>query len=563
MAVPLIIGVTSHRNIPAGEEAAIRERIRHFLAKLRSEFPGMPLVLLSSLAEGGDQWVAEEAIGAGIRLVAPLPLARAQYALDFDDGAARARYESLCDAAEIIEVPDLGRHKSANSAPAGHERDLHYLQAGVFISQHCHILLAIWDGKTSERTGGTGQIVRFHLTGVRPLRDDRRRSIARSALLGDDDRLAFHITCSRDEPSGAPEPPLQPLQTFWRAGELVLPGDAPMPEEFRAMLVNAMEFNADWKKYAPRIDGGRSSDEAPAAGATERLFAASDWLAIHFQRRVLFSMRTLYTLAALMGIAFTAYDNLPAQDDMIFVFLVLFAIGAIIGVIANRRSWHRKYLDYRALAEGLRVQSYWRRAGLAITGEAEFAQDNFLQKQDVELAWIRNVMRSAALESALGARPSSPDDLANVVREWVGAPGKGGQLDYYARKSAQRAQTHKFTEALGNSSLLVGIGIAVALAVFARQMSADAKNWLVVTMGVFSILAAVREAYAYRKADKELIKQYRYMAQLFGAARKALDRTADAAEQREILRLLGEAALAEHVEWALMHRQRPLEHGKL
>ena len=100
-AAPLAIGVTSHRNIPAHEEAGIRARIREFFAKLRAEFPGMPLIVLSSLAEGGDQWVAEEAIAAGIRLVAPLPLARAQYALDFDDGAARARYESLCDAAEI------------------------------------------------------------------------------------------------------------------------------------------------------------------------------------------------------------------------------------------------------------------------------------------------------------------------------------------------------------------------------------------------------------------------------------------------------------------------------
>ena len=568
-AVPLTIGVTSHRNIPAREEPAIRERVREFLARLRSEFPQLPLMVLSSLAEGGDQWVAEEAIAAGIRLVAPLPLARAQYALDFDDGAARARYESLCDAAEIIEVPDIGRKKpaNANAAPAGHERDLHYLQAGVFISQHCHILLAIWDGKTSERTGGTGQVVQFHLTGVRPLRDDRRRSIARSALLGDDDRLVFHIVCSRDEPSGTPAPPLEPLQTLWRSGELMAPGDGPMPADFRAMLVQAAEFNADWAKYAPRIDTSPSTAARPgaptAASAIERLFAAGDWLAIHFQLRVLFSMRTLYTLAALMGIAFTAYDNLSAQDDLIFVFLVLFVIGAVIVYIAQRRSWHRKYLDYRALAEGLRVQSYWRRAGIAITGESEFAQDNFLQKQDVELAWIRNVMRSAALESALGVTSSAPDDLANVVREWVGAPGKGGQLDYYARKSAQRAQTHKFTEALGNSSLLVGIGIAIALAVFARQMSADAKNWLVVIMGVFSILAAVREAYAYRKADKELIKQYRYMAQLFGAARKALDRTTDAAEQREILRLLGEASLAEHVEWALMNRQRPLEHGRL
>ena len=569
MAVPLIIGVTSHRNIPAREEAAIRERIREFFERLRHEFPELPLIVLSSLAEGGDQWVAEEAIVAGIRLVAPLPLARAQYALDFDDGAARARYESLCDAAEIIVVPEIGRKNpgNANSAPAGHERDLHYLQAGVFISQHCHILLAIWDGKVNERTGGTAQIVRFHLTGVRPARDDRRRTIARSALLGDDDRLAFHIVCSRDEPSGAPEPPLEPLQTFWRTGELILPSDAPMPGDFHTMLVHAAEFNFDWMKYSPRIDKSPSTAARPGAprtaSAIEHLFAAADWLAIHFQLRVLFSMRALYTLAALMGIAFTAYDNLPAQDDMIFVFLVLFVIGAVIVFIAQRRSWHRKYLDYRALAEGLRVQSYWRRAGLAITGESEFAQDNFLQKQDVELAWIRNVMRSAALESALNAMPSAADDLANVVREWVGNPGQGGQLDYYARKSAQRARTHRFTEALGNASLLVGIGIAIALAVFARQMTADAKNILVITMGVFSIVAAVREAYAYRKADKELIKQYRYMAQLFTAARKALDRSEDVGEEREILRLLGEAALAEHVEWALMHRQRPLEHGKL
>jgi len=569
-AVPLVIGVTSHRNIPAREMEAVWQRVRDFFSRLRSEYPGLPLVVLSSLAEGGDQWVAEEAIASGIRLIAPLPLKRAQYALDFEAGAARERYEYLCDQAELIELPTISsadRSARRDEAPSGHERDLHYLQAGVFISQHCHILLAIWDGKTSERTGGTGQVVQFHLTGVRPLRDDRRRSIARSALLGDDDRLVFHIVCSRDEPSGTPVPPLEPLQTLWRSGELMASGDGPMPDDFRTMLVQAAEFNADWTKYAPQIDSSPSTSARPgaptAASAIERLFAASDWLAIHFQLRVLFSMRTLYTLAALMGIAFTAYDNLPAQDDLIFVFLVLFVIGAVIVYIAQRRSWHRKYLDYRALAEGLRVQSYWRRAGIAITGESEFAQDNFLQKQDVELAWIRNVMRSAALESALGARASSPDDLANVVREWVGAPGQGGQLDYYARKSAQRAQTHKFTEALGNSSLLVGIGIALALAVFARQLTADAKNWLVVTMGVFSILAAVREAYAYRKADKELIKQYRYMAQLFGAARKALDRTADAAEQREILRLLGEAALAEHVEWALMHRQRPLEHGKL
>jgi hypothetical protein len=81
-------------------------------------------------------------------------------------------------------------------------------------------------------------------------------------------------------------------------------------------------------------------------------------------------------------------------------------------------------------------------------------------------------------------------------------------------------------------------------------------------MGAVSILAAVREAYAFRKADKELVRQYRAMARLFSAARRALDFSSDAATQRGILRTLGEAALAEHAGWSLVHRERPLESGR-
>jgi len=73
----------------------------------------------------------------------------------------------------------------------------------------------------------------------------------------------------------------------------------------------------------------------------------------------------------------------------------------------------------------------------------------------------------------------------------------------------------------------------------------------------------VREAYAYRKADKELIKQYRFMQRIFASARTALDRTRDPVEQRAILLALGDAALTEHAEWTLMQRERQVEQGKL
>ena len=568
-AAPLIIGVTSHRNIPAREVGQIRQRVREFFARLQGDFPNVPLVVLSSLAEGGDQCVAEEALAAGVRLVAPLPMARAQYAQDFEAGKARNGFDALCEKAQVIEVPAIpgSSLRLREDSPEGRERDLHYAQAGVYISQHCHILLAIWDGKLSDRLGGTAQIVNFHLTGIKPAQAERRRSAARSVLVGSDsERLAYHIVCSREEESGDPAPPLQAGQVFWRTGEEVLPGDEPMPQEFRTMFASTAKFNADWATYATPIEAETRREPGENGGAAlpiDRLFAAADWLAIHFQRRVLFAMRSLYVLAALMGIAFTIYDNLPQQDYMLFVFLLLFALGGVVVVLANRREWHRKYLDYRALAEGLRVQRYWRRAGLSITGDSEFARDNFLQKQDVELGWIRNVMRSAGLESAIGEQDVAAGELGAVIAEWVGDAERGGQLEYYQRKAAQRARTHRITESIGTASLCVGIGISVMLAVLASQLSPDAKNILVMTMAVFSIVAGVREAYAYKKADKELIKQYRYMQRLFSDARAALTDAGDATEQREILRLLGEAALAEHVEWALMHRARPLEHSKI
>jgi hypothetical protein len=53
------------------------------------------------------------------------------------------------------------------------------------------------------------------------------------------------------------------------------------------------------------------------------------------------------------------------------------------------------------------------------------------------------------------------------------------------------------------------------------------------------------------------------MRNIFAVVRKKPDAAHGVEDQPEILHALGEAALAEHVEWALMHRARPPEHGKL
>lgn len=565
---PLVIGVTSHRHLAAGEIEAIRLRVQDFFAQIQREFPELPLVVLSALAEGGDQLVAEEALLIGARLIAPLPLPRALYAEDFTD-SARTAFADLCRRAEVLQLPLLPGHTIADVAAQGPARDHQYAQAGVFVASHCHILLALWDGRDSELLGGTAQIVRYHLHGIMPGTIERRHG-RHTVLDSGDESLLYHIACSRTDADGAvrpPQPPLRPAQVRWVSQEHVQDAAAGMPDEFRRMFDYLRQFNADAKRHAGEMPTSAIPPQSAATGIASivRLFAAADCLAVHFQRQVLRAMGGLSVLAALMGIAFIGYshlpENLPYRDNAIYVFVILFAAGVLLARVAQQRGWHRRYIDYRALAEGLRVQCYWLRAGVDATTSGAFAHDTFLQKQDIELGWIRNVMRTAGLY-ATGA-PAQSSELSEVVAEWIGEPGGGGQLGYYSRKAEQCSRTHHRMQRLTHILLVVVIALSVFLAAFHHRLSADVTASLVAVMGALAVVAAARESYAHRKADKELIKQYRYMRGIFANARKKLDAEPDPEGRRDILRALGEAALAEHAEWALMHRERPLEHGKL
>ncbi len=569
---PLIIGVTSHRNLVTSELDPIRERVREFFMRLKQDFPELPLVVLSALAEGGDQLVAREALEAGARLVAPLPLTPESYLEDFRSDASRREFSKLCARASVVQLPVLARNTPAGVAVPGEQRDAQYAEAGVYVASHSHILLAIWDGQSSDLLGGTAQIVRYYLEGILPGSIERRSGV-RPLVERGDESLLYHIVCSRidtEDGISAPALPLRSLQTRWFSQSRARPASEGMPDEFRLVFERMVQFNTDSKRYCEEVivaDGKHDGPPEIVEGEQiETLFAAADRLAIHFQKRVLLAMRGIHVLAALMGIAFVCYSDLPSnlfdQADMIYVFIALFSAGVVLDRVARRREWHRKYIDYRALAEGLRVQHYWFRAGVSGAGSIAFAHDNFMQKQDVELGWIRNVMRAAGVNAPdrIGVEMRV---LADVVDEWIGAPNLGGQLGYYARRTESRMRVHNTARVLGISCLWIGIAIAVTLALFQQRLDPDVTTSLIAVMGVLAIVAAARESYSYRKADKELIKQYIFMRNIFNGARSALEGELDINGQHEILRALGEAALAEHAEWALTHRERPLEHGKL
>ena len=556
LSTALVVGVTGHRSLRPSDLPILEHQVRDVLRDLQTRYPRLPLVVVSPLAAGSDQLVARIALEMRIRVIAPLPMPVALYRDDFPSDEARAEFERQCGQVEAHVLPLSHGNSVASISIPGSARDKQYAEAGTFTSNHCHFLLALWDGEPSDQLGGTAQIVRFHLHGDVPGQIERRHE--GSSLLGlVDDALVCHIRAPRagshNAPGAAPN---------WLTS-VDDPGSVHLPASFDNAWRKQSEFNADVARHLAEAATSTGASRPVGLGGIWPLFEAADGLARLYQRRVNRVLRATYLLAGLMGAAFFSYTHVASEDLVIYGFLAVFLTGMAVTWVARRGDWQRKYLDYRALAEGLRVQAYWQWAGLGEGPGATFAHDNFLQKQDAGLEWIRNVMRGAGLEAALAPAPEPESRIDVVIADWIGAPGKAGQLDYYARAMERRARLHHRAELFGLCCIVLGVGVGVLLALFARWFDGDLKHNLVAVMGILSVAAAVHEAYMHKKADKELIKQYAFMQRIFSAARRRIDGSRNVQEKRQVLRALGEAALTEHAAWTLMHRERPVQHSRI
>ena len=563
----LIVGVTGHRDLVEDEVFPLRKRVKGFLHDLVEQYPALEVQVLCGLAEGADQLVAEEALSLGLTVIAVLPFEQEEFENDFPDPDALDKFRQLAKQCQLIQLPRLQADEALDLSTDIECRSRHYAQLGIFLSNHCQILMALWDSRRNTSLGGTGSVVTYHLTGVMPGYDLGEAS---PNLLADNENdLTYHIVCSRNREGGEPSENLSPLECYWVTGHFGRQSGQHIPHEYAQMLDRLAEFatdlNREQEDIAAQANGLMSAaidaPRPPGLDFVDDLYTRADWMAVFYQKKFAFGLMLSHLLAVLMGLVFIVYSEFIEQSLLAISFMALFAIGVLFHLLGEKKEWHRKYLDYRALAEGLRVQVYWNLAGVINHRSATFAYDNFLQKQDVDLAWIRHVMRLASLRRS---RHHIPDErwVPWVIDQWVGEPGgREGQLGYYQYKARTRAKVYRRTVLYGNLALWGGVAMAGFLGVFARVLSDQQAVILLILMGVLPLIAGVRDAYSHKKADKELIKQYQFMAHVFANARRLIDGSDDVQFQRQVLKAVGNAALEEHAEWLLMHRERPLEHG--
>jgi hypothetical protein len=554
--LPIIIGVTGHRDIREEDVSELEAELRKQLKHITSRYPSTSFILLCGLAEGADRLAAWLALKEGIRLIAVLPMQKDLYEIDFKDESLDEFRDLLEKCEHYFELPVMEGRTLEDISYRGPLRDDQYAQLGAYLVTHSQILLAIWDGVNKSLVGGTSQVVQFRLQGV-----PEPFAPPHSELDAPESGPVYHIVTPR---RSNPEPVGYPF-TLHR---LYPPGFSSLAEAEKAQrsVYERMDaFNQDSLRYAKELkEKIRQSKDylfpehlQPTLPAMLRetldFYAIADLLSQRFQKRTQLAFKVV--LGCFFGAAtfFELYAGPTPYEWVLCGYLFMFVLIVIAVKWGQSRGYHVKYLDYRALAEGLRVQFFWKLSGLR-----DSVADYYMRKQKSELDWIRNAVRSTMTETCadihdIGSEADlSAQRLQQVVKYWV-----EDQARYFA-KSAHR--NHEwFHKAETWITIMFGMGIVLAII----QLFVPAANlYLLLGIALLPVAAAMFHNYLQKNAVAEHAKQYDRMSVFYHRAKLHLDRLLgrnafDSA--RHFIAELGREALTENADWILTHRERPLE----
>gem|GEM_PF-2487903 len=245
-------------------------------------------------------------------------------------------------------------------------------------------------------------------------------------------------------------------------------------------------------------------------------------------------------------------------ESVVYAAGALCAVGTYLWVALSRQ--RNAYLDYRALAEGLRCQMYW-----LCAGEPSLVTDHYGQRASGGMGWVRH-----ALDACMVAPPVAGLSARGVLRGWI-----DDQRGYLGAPSHRwRRRQHTRAVSLGNNMLLSGLLMSVAalatVLIFGRRYML-ALVLLLAGMKLATGVGAAWLSLATKMGHGEALAQADQLGKLYGRADAALARSEAAScsgaekehNARDLLFALGKAVLEENAGWLLAYQQRRLNwHGR-
>ena len=587
----LCVGVTGHRSaaLPEGAADALQSRISDVLGAIqpaglalfereRGSFsPAAPdFRFLSAIADGADQIAAEVAVSQGWDLQAVLPFGRGDYRASLADGDARARFDALLGrASRVLELPGEGPDDVDG-----------YVMTGRATVAHCDILIAVWDGLPPRGRGGTAEVVQTAIANGTPVihilpKADQPPKMLWAAFdpvvdtLGadpmterpfDSDHVERMLNALLLPPPGAQERRFlarffsEKLPRFRLRFEyrllLQLAGVRRMRLSDFTEKQSTLWIEEEWRSFREQCFEGNNLTVSvdlleDAYSWTDRLATN---LALTYRSGHIFNF-VLGGLAVCMGLGAFMFPHLKFQEA--FAEMVI-TLGIILNAhIGGKREWHRRWLDYRQLAERLRPMRSLKLLGIAAP-DPPGTETNPVPQRWID-SYASGIWRAMGCPSGAIDRATA-ECIARSVSEHEIAP----QVSYHKRNAHVIELLDHRLEKLGTAlffATLVVSNVTLVGMAMNSQFVNDYGNWFTLVSAGFPALAtavfgirfqgdfggdalrSLATAATLRQIDQELCKK------------PSLTRAADLTEQA------ARFMLSDLDEWRLVNQQRDLSVG--
>jgi hypothetical protein len=510
--VPLLLGVVGPRDISDSEEASIASVVAGVLPAMSEAYVHSDVVMVTSIAAGTDTVAARTAHDLDYPVLALLPLEVDDYAEDFTG-----------DQQPLSERLSLTQDWWVSPSALGASRDARYQACGRLLAALSSTLLVAWNGVPPRKPGGTADTLFYAVPEIAALPDL----------------------------SGGPS-----TLTTERGEVLVFQPDAPEGIALMGPGMQKSPWHAGADPTSRQIDRfNRDCGPRRAAGsATLAVQDAADSLASRLQARYRWWTTLLLVLGVLTVVSVDVQSEISRSWFLGVQGAALLTV-LLIWWVMNRWDGKRRFEEYRALAEGARVQDAWQTAGV----EAPVA-DHYLQPLGADGFWIRRALRTAwFLDLMRPPREPNPEAarawIGGQIRYFEGSSSRPGAIRRNGRKSTQLKQVAWAFVGVALLGLLPDLAMLVLGASPPTALSAAGR----LAWGLGGAAAAATVAYSqlmgYSRAARRgrlSLEMYRQALVDFDAAGSSLS------AQQRIVGDVGREALRETGDWLVMNISQSL-----
>lgn len=507
------------------DKLSLREVVRCYLKKLIQNNPNTDFLIMSGFAKGADMLVVEEALklkdkdGAKIGIMAVLPYEEEEYLKKSfkDDEEAKGKFKELIKKAEykITLKPKEGEGK--------------YVALADYLVKHSNILLALWDGDTSNiKPGGTAYVVEKKRVGYK----------AKNFLDTNEEDIIIHIRTPRKNNREIDNAYAVEKIFIGRLGE----------SGFKSILKHIDSLNVKLRT--------KFKDEKEFVGLKrirEEFFRKS---ANSYQEKYK-SYSIIMMALAFLGVLFVeivhdfgaGHHTLEVISMLSYFLIIAVMFGLYYGYL-RKANLKDNFVHSRGISEALRVQIAW----FHMQKEPRRVGDFYLLDEISELVWIRAVLKNLyfleLLNPTIKREKSQKERLEVVKKIWIKS-----QLDYFSNAIKKREKSFKRFKALEKGFYTLGAISTILLFIFYIAGGLKAPEHITFFLSGISFAAAafIGEKYLPFEGFKEELHNYQLMKYNFESSKDLLNRFKDERELLFVIYDLGEKALRENSRWVVYH----------